>query len=280
MSSYANSLGVSGGGVLLLRDLIHDRTGIFYEDSRSELLLDKVSPLVVERGLSSLLDYYYVLKYDAEAEMEWQKVMNALSVPETFFWRSIEHIQAMVDTLVPRHFSVPGAEPLRIWSAACSTGEEPLTIAMALNEKRWFDRAPIEILASDASSSAIQKARIGVYRERSFRNLSAPIRAKYFMETGDNLWRIAPAIHSKVKWWTANLTVESDIRALATANIIFCRNVFIYFSGKSIARTLSTFYRLMPVPAYLFVAAAELSMKLAKDFELIEIGGALGYVKR
>jgi len=279
-SSYADSLGISGTGLVLLRDLIHERTGIFYENGRSYLLVDKVSPLIVSRGLTSLLDYYYVLKYDAQADAEWQRLMDALSVPETFFWRSVDQIDALTDILVPRHFAQPGAKPLTIWSAACSTGEEPLTIAMSLNEKGWFNRAPIEIIGSDASPAAITTARQGEYRERSFRNLPPVLRAKYFSEGANNRWRASPAIHSRIRWANANLTSESEIKSFATADVIFCRNVFIYFSETAIMNTLKSFYKLMPSPAYLFVAAAELSIKLARDFELAEVGGALAYVKR
>jgi chemotaxis protein methyltransferase CheR len=280
MSSYADSLGISASGLGLLRDLVHEHTGLFFENGRSDLLMDKLSPLLVDRGITSLLDYYYVLKYDAEADREWRRVMDALSVPETFFWRSVDHVTALVDRLVPEHFARPGAGPLRIWSAACATGEEPLTIALALHEQSWFDRAAIEIVASDASSVAIEKARQGIYRERSFRNLPRQLRDRYFTEVAGGAWQASPVLRSKVKWLTANLAVESEIKDLASANVIFCRNVFIYFSEKSIARTLKTFHELMPPRGHLFVAAAELSMKVAKDFELIEIGDAFAYIKR
>ncbi len=120
-------------------------------------------------------------------------------------------------------------------SAACATGEEPLTIAMALNEAGWFERAPIEIYASDASSQALEKARRGVYRERSFRNLSPELRAKYFTEE-QGLWRVAPELSARIKWTKANLMEKGEIALLATTPIIFCRNVFIYFSADAIGK--------------------------------------------
>src|SRR4051812_26084108 len=171
MGFQTGSLGLTGGADRLLRDLIHERTGLFFDNGKGDIMTDKLSPLVIERGFTSFLDYYYLLKYDETAQDEWRNVMNALSVPETYFWREIDQVRALVEVVLPQWLDAHGREPLKIRSAACATGEEPLTIAMALEEAGWFDRATIEIYASDASTSAIEKARRGVYRERSFRNL-------------------------------------------------------------------------------------------------------------
>jgi chemotaxis protein methyltransferase CheR len=278
MAFTTESLGLPDGALTLLRDLIHERTGLYYENGKSDLLADKLAPLVVERGFNSMLDYYYLLKYDAKAGDEWRRVMDALSVQETYFGREADQVRALVDVIVPEYFSTARATPLRIWSAACATGEEPLSIAMALDEKGWFERAPIEIYASDASAAAIARARRGVYRERSFRGLAPQLREKYFTEGRDG-WRVAPELQSRVRWSVANLMVESDVARLATASVIFCRNVFIYFSQDSIRRAVGTFSRLMPTPGYLFVGAAESLLRLTTDFDFQEIGNAFVYVK-
>lgn len=263
----------------ILRDLIHERLGTFYQNSKRELLEDKLSSLVIERGFDSFLDYYYLLKYDSiEAESEWLQVMNALRVPETFFWREIDQIHALVNILVPSYFANKPQEPLRIWSAACSSGEEPLTIAMALTEAGWLKRVPIEIMASDISEPAVNKARQGVYRNYSLRNLSEELRAKYFQPEQDK-WRIKPELVAKVKWHNANLISRTEIAPLASASVIFCRNVFIYFSEETIRKTVRMFFELMPTRAYLFVGASESLLKITTDFDLQEIGGAFVYVK-
>ena len=279
MTFYSETLGLSGSAFVLLRDLIHERTGLFYGNGKSDLLTDKLSPLVIERGFSSFLDYYYLLKYDAEADSEWKRVVNALSVQETFFWREVDQIKAVADILVPQHFSAPRAQPLKIWSAACATGEEPISIAMALNENGWLDRAPIEIHATDASSVAIERARRGVYRDRAFRSLPAELREKYFTEER-GARRVAPELHTRIKWATANITNESDIALLATAPIIFCRNVFIYFSDDAIQKTVRQFAARMPAPGYLFTAASESLLRLTTTLQFQEIGGAFAYVKQ
>lgn len=281
MGFNSESLGLPHGTDALLRALIHERTGVFFDNGKADLLTDKLSPLVIEHGFTSFLDYYYLLKYDETAQDEWRNVMNALSVPETYFWREIDQVRALVDAIVPQWFNAHGSSPLKIWSAACATGEEPLTIAMALEEAGWFDRAAIEIYASDASTAAIEKARRGVYRERSFRNLSPELRAKYFTREGAaSLWRVKEELHARVGWGVANLIDERDIAPLASAHIIFCRNVFIYFSESAIAKTVRSFARQLRQPGYLFVGTSESLLRLTTEFNLEEINDAFVYVKQ
>lgn len=278
MHFYSDTLGLPDTAFTLLRDLIHERTGLFYENGKRELLADKLSPLVVERGFDSFLDYYYFLKYDSDATAEWGHVMDALSVQETYFWREVDQIHALVNVIVPEYFATQPKEPLRIWSAACASGEEPLSIAMALNEAGWLKRAPIEIYGSDASPSAIAKARRGIYRERSFRNLPPTLRLKYFTKEQEG-WRIAPELQARVHWDTVNLLAEAEVIRFASSKVIFCRNVFIYFSPDSIRRVVKLLSERMPSPGYLFVGASESLLRVTTNFELQEIGGAFVYVK-
>ena len=279
MQFYADTLSLNPSVFTILRDLIHERTGLFYEDSKRDILANKLSPRVIERGFDSFLDYYYLLKYDPAAADEWNHVLDALSVQETYFWREIDAIQALVHVVVPQWHAAHRGEPLRIWSAACATGEEPLTIAMALEQAGWFDRAPIEIYASDASHAALALARRGIYRQRSFRTLPPALHAAYFTEVAGG-WQVAPELHARVRWATANITAPAEVAALATAPIIFCRNVFLYFSPDAIRRTVHTFGERMAAPGYLFVGVSESLLRITDMFELREIGGAFVYVKR
>lgn len=283
MKFSSEPLNLSDNTFVILRDLIHQRTGLYYGDSKQTMLADKLSIRVKEQGLDSFLDYYYLLKYDQSAHQEWQEMINVLTVQETYFWREYDQIRVLVEVLLPQYLerfynlSYP-RQPLRIWSAACSTGEEPLTIAIALNEAGWFERIPIEIWASDASSRAIHKAVSGVYREYSFRAFPESLKAKYFSAHNEG-WRISPLIHNRVHWSVNNLLVESDIQYLAQAHFIFCRNVFIYFSEASILKTVNFFYQRMFNPSYLFLSASESLLKLKTNFNLEEIDGAFVYMK-
>jgi chemotaxis protein methyltransferase CheR len=281
MEFNSDSLHLSGTTFQLLRDLIETHTGVHYDQSQCQILQDKLAPRIFTLGLDSFLDYYYLLKYDAEAKEEWVQLMNIISVPETFFWREFDQIKSMVDVLVPQYFAQGNQEPLRIWSAACATGEEPLTIAMALNEKGWFHQGlPIEIYASDGSARSIEMAKRGLYRERSFRSTPLYLQKKYFQQQEQNAWKIIPEIHQRVQWSNRNLMSENDVRPMATAPLIFCRNVFIYFSPEAIKKTLQIFAQMMPVPGYLFVSASESLLRLTNDFDLEQINGAFVYQKK
>lgn len=279
MRFYSETLGLPDSAFTLLRGLIHDRIGLFYEDGKRDILADKLSPLVLEAGFDSFLDYYYLLKYDQSAGQEWERVMNTLSVQETYFWREMDQIRSLTETLLPEYARNHPLEKIRIWSAACASGEEPLTIAMALEEAGWFNRRRIEILASDASPLALEKAQAGFYRERSFRNLSEELKAGYFLEEGGG-WRVSRTLQGRIHWSLANLVSESQIALLSRSPFIFCRNVFIYFSSKTITKTVEVFHRYMPTPGYLFVGASESLLKSTTLFELDEIGGAFVYVKK
>jgi chemotaxis protein methyltransferase CheR len=279
MSFEADSLGIRPTGLELLRDLVHEHAGIYYDAARLETMADRIAPLVTERQFGSFLDYFYYLKYDPAGAFEWNRVFDALSVPETYFWREIDQIKAAVDVVVPALVARYGSRPVRIWSVPCASGEEPLTIAMLLEERGWFERANIELYAADASPAAIARATQGEYRERSFRALPPALRDRYF-EHGDQLWRVKRTLHARVRGWhTLNLMQPEHARLVGAAPLIFCRNVFIYFSQHAVRQVVETLADMMPAPAYLCVSASESLLRISNRFELEEIGGAFMYVK-
>jgi len=256
----------------LLRDLVHDRTGLFFEDARLDGLLEKLEPLAQQRGCKSFLDYYYALKDNEQGE--WDHAWEALSVQETYFWREVSQIDALVRQVVPEWFKKRTAL-FRIWSAACCTGEEPYSLAIALVEAGWGSH-PIEIIASDASPNALRKAEAAVYREKSFRTLPVDLRQKYFAAAPGG-FSLAPEIMRRVRFQRANLLEPGEVAALARAQAVFCRNVFIYFSPHAIRQTVAMMAAKMPSGAHLFVGAAESLLRMTSDFQLKEIGAALAY---
>jgi chemotaxis protein methyltransferase CheR len=268
----------SATALLLLRDLIVQRTGVFYSDARIDMLDERLEEMVAARGFPSLLDYYYLLRYDPDAETAWRELMDRLAVPETYFWRQPEQIEALAEAVLPRLQAARTGRPVRVWSAACCTGEEPLSIAMALDEGGWFARLPIEIVASDASAALVERARAGVYGERSLRNLSPARRARWFRREGTG-WRIDPALHARVRWTTANLLDEGEAGPLARADVVFCRNVLIYFSDDAIRKVARMLAAHMPADGWLFLGASESLMRLSTDFVMGEVGSAFAYTR-
>jgi chemotaxis protein methyltransferase CheR len=275
MQYRVDSLGLSGGVTQVFRDLIHQRLGLYYDATQFDHMADRLAPLIVAKGLGSFMDYYYFLKY-ADDRDEWSKVMDALAVHETYFWREIDQLRAIVDHVVPE--LAARDQPLKIWSVPCATGEEPLTLAMLLEEAGWFARLPIELVASDASPDAITRAKTGLYGRRSFRNLPPAMKEKYFIAREDQ-WKIDPDLQRRISYDIVNLVAEQEISRHASAPVVVCRNVFIYFSEESIRRALNVFERAMPVPGYLCVGASESLLRRSMTFELQDIGGAFMYVK-
>lgn len=271
-------LGYSDRAFGLLQDLIEKRTGLSYRGGKVDLLADRLAEAVSAAGSSSFLEYYYLLRYDPDAERHWARLLDRLSVPETYFWRQAEQLEAVANVVAPRHFATRGG-PLRFWSAACCTGEEPLSIAMALAEAGLLDRHPIEIVASDASEKVIERARHGLFGERSFRALPVHLRRRYFASSGDR-WQVAKHLLERVRWTTANLIDAEQIGTLAAADVIFCRNVFIYFSEAGVRKVVKALEDEMPTPGYLCVGASESLLRITDRFELEEVLGAFVYVKR
>ena len=199
-------------------------------------------------------------------EEEWPALTDALSVQETYFWREMDQIRAFVDVLVPQHFAA-GRGPLRVWSAACATGEEPLTLAMALNEAGWFGRAYIEIWASDVSPAAAGARRPRRLSPAVLPPLPAALREKYFTPV-EGGWKVDPELHARVRYRRVNLLDPGETAFLDSVRHIFCRNVFIYFSPATIARIVAGFARTMQRPAHLFVGVSESLLRLNAAFEL------------
>ena len=270
--------------LFLLRSLIQERTGLFFRDYQGlAVIAARLTPRLEQNGCRSFSEDYRLLSNGGiTAASEWLHIVAILSKSKSSFLRHAKQTQLLVNTVIPRWLLNRDTETLRIWSAGCATGEEPLTIAMALTEARWFDRIQIEILGSDASFVAIEKARQGVYSESRIRDLSPELRLKYFIPTNDG-WQVKAELHKRIQYSVTNLMSESEIAEYATSHIIFCCNVFIYFSGTAICQTLRLFGKRMPAGGYLFTDNGDYFESLMSEvsvFERQELSGASIWMKR
>jgi len=279
MPDYTRIPAISSREFVLLRDIIHEQTGIYFEINKVNILIDKITPLLLNQGINSYIDYYYLLKYDSHFTDEWSKVFDALSVQETYFGREFEQIETLINIVVPKLANENNFQKLKIWSAACASGEEPLTIAIFLNESGWFKKIPIDIYASDFSPKAISIAQSGLYSKHSFRHWSKELMDKYFVIKDQN-YQIIDTLHEHVQWKLVNLNNKKDIVKMAGMHIIFCRNVFIYFSEHAIRKTIRNFYDCITNPGYLFCGLSESLLKYTDDFDMQEIGSSFVYVKQ
>lgn len=272
------------GSVYLLRDLIQERLGLALDDHRGiSLIINRLAGRMQQSHCRSFLEYYYLLMSDGTAANdEWRYVMAALAKSFSSFWRHTSPVRALVEIALPQLLARARPEPLRIWSASCATGEEPLAIAMALKEAGWFERATIEIYASDASHTAIESAVRGVYSEARICQLDIHLRDKYFTRKSAG-WQVLPELHHLIQWRVANLMNDPEVVDLAQSHVIFCRNALIYFTGHALCKTLYLFARFMPAGAYLFADDGEFFTNLvaySKLFEPLRINGSAIWIRQ
>lgn len=272
------------GSVFLLRDLIQERLGLSIDDHNDTTsIVNRLSSRLEQSHCKSFLKYYHLLSSGgAEADQEWREVMALLAKSKSGFFRHTKAVRALIDVALPQLLSISPSKPLRIWSACCATGEEPLSIAMALNEAGWLERVPIEILASDASYVAIERAVHGVYSEPRVRELDVQLRNKYFTRE-EGGWRVVPELHKLIQWRVANLMIQDEVAELAQSHAIFCRNVFIYFTDSAICQTLLLFARFMPAGAHLFSDAGDYFTNVISStrfFEPLKTSGTDIWIRR
>ncbi|HWA77170.1 MAG TPA: CheR family methyltransferase [Polyangiaceae bacterium] len=256
----------------IFSDLIEERLGIHYALDDRELLAERLTPRALERGFDSLLDYYYYLRYDAEAEAELAELAEALVVNETYFFREERALSVVADSVVPRLLEA-GVRP-RIWSAACSTGEEPLTLAMLLDARNLLGQ--VQLLASDISRRALRQARAGVYGRRSLRALPSGVLGRWLEPDGDGA-RVVPRIRDAVAWQRVNLRDPAALAALGEFDVILCRNVLIYFQDATIAAVVRNLTKCLRRDGLLVVGTSESLLRLDCALACEEQGGAFFY---
>lgn len=256
------------------RALIEERTGIHYGPSDRELLQSKLEARAGDAGFESLLDYYYFLRYDEASTAELDALVDALVVNETYFFREADQLRALCDTVIAP-IAARGDRP-RIWCAACSTGEEPLTLAMMLADRKILSQ--VEIVASDIALRVLARIKEGTYGQRSMRALPAGVAGKWLEITGDRA-RVAREIYDAVEWRRVNLTDAAAVSALGTFDAILCRNVLIYFSDETVRQVVRTMSNSLRASAPLLVGASESLLRFGTLLRCEERSGAFFYMK-
>jgi chemotaxis protein methyltransferase CheR len=270
----SQSLPLSPQVFAILSALIEERTGLHYDLHECDLLAERVAPRAVERGMESLLDYYYFLRYDPDAGAELALLVEALVVNETYFFREVSALKVVVGELVPKLIA-EGIRP-RIWCAACATGEEPLTLAMLLDEAGLLEQ--VTIVASDISGRALAQAKAGTFRRRSLRALPPSVMGRW-LEGNDDGVSVAPQVHRVVDFCRVNLIEEDELSALGVFDVIICRNVLIYFRDRTIEQVVKNLWRRLAPHGRLVVGASESLLRFDVAFVCEEHQGAFFYRK-
>lgn len=259
----------------IFSSLIEERVGLCYTLQDESILGSKLSMRAVDRGFSSLLDYYYFLRYDAASETEFELLVNALVVNETFFFREFAPLSLLVSAFVAP--LVAAGKDVRIWCAACSTGEEPLTIAMLLEQRGLL--GTVELIASDVSSAALAKARSGQYGRRSLRTVAAPELCDKWLTVREQAVTVHPTLGRAVSWRQLNLLDQAAVRAIGPVDFIVCRNVLIYFRDATASRVVSSLADQLRPGGALLVGISESLLRFGTSLTCEESAGVFLYRK-
>lgn len=263
----------------MLRETIYKRSGLFFSDSSKYLLQKRLSARARELNFDSFQKYYYFLQYDPRAEPEFDHIFDLVTTNETYFFREPAQLEAFIEEIIPEMLERTPKRKIRIWSAGCASGEEPYTIAMLLAERKLFERGEFEIFSSDINQLVLSKARRGVYRENSFRATAPEIRDKYFERQPDGSWRIDDGIRNRVSFGRLNLYDEGRASLVGTFDVIFCRNVIIYFDETAKKQVISNFYRRLGEGGYLLLGHSESLISLSTQFRLRHLTHDMVYQK-
>ncbi|HEU4596289.1 MAG TPA: protein-glutamate O-methyltransferase CheR [Pyrinomonadaceae bacterium] len=271
---------MSESAFVLLRDLIYVASGIYFDDASRASLERRLRPRVEALRLESFEQYYQHLKFGEARQEELQRALDSVTVQETYFFREERALRAFREEILPEVAERRRAEQtLRVWSAGCSTGEEAYTLAMLVEESGLFDGWRVELSASDLIRRVIEEARRGLYAEKSFRTTDPARREKYFTPRGDGTFLVAETLRAAVDFGCFNLVDTRPSDPHTDLDVIFCRNVMLYFGTDARRRTIAALHRQLRPGGYLVLGASESLFTLDAPFRLAHLRHDLVYQK-
>ncbi len=265
-----------------LRNLIYEKTGIKFEEKKIYFVKRRVLERMKAIGLRTAKEYYRYLKFKDRDGSEFQNLINLLTTNETYFFREFYQLEVFGEVLLPeleKKRANDRIKKLKIWSAGCSSGEEPYTLAIIVMEilddyRKW----DIEILASDIDESVLEKAKRGIYGKRSVKDVPPEYLEKYFIRSGEN-YIVIDEVKKLVKFEKLNLMDDSKMRLKRGFDYIFCRNVLIYFDDQSRKKVVSHFYNALNKGGYIFLGHSESLSRITTAFRIKKIRDAIIYYK-
>ncbi len=265
-----------------IRDYIHEKSGMFFGDNKLYLLQSRLSKRMEQLGVATYRDYFYRVKYDT-SHREFDELMNLVTTNETYYLRNEPQLEAFATAVLPEILETKrkkrGPKTLRIWSAGCSTGEEPYTLGIIVREALRAEAGwNVEIIANDISEQVLQRARTGEYEGATLRYVSADKLNRYFDKTGET-YRVKQDIKSLVKFVQLNLNDTQKLSMYKNLDVIFCRNVMIYFSDDVKRKIVRAFYQSLAAGGQMLIGHSETLHGISKAFKLKYYKGALVYVK-
>ncbi|WP_286236873.1 CheR family methyltransferase [Neptuniibacter halophilus] len=254
----------------LFSRFLEDNSGILLAKHKQYLVQSRLGKIVQEQNCSGLKDLISKLQSPAAKRLR-EQVIDAMTTNETLWFRDVHPFDILRDRILPELTAKPGGSKVRIWSAACSTGQEPYSISMTLDEFRKKSPGKLsaeEVMATDISTQVLEQARRGEYEMLAIgRGLSQERLTQHFKQLPNGSWGVKPDIKSRVRFQSINLLGQYS--AMGKFDVIFCRNVLIYFSSEKKTEILSKMHGVLKPGGYLILGASEFLSGLSDKYQMI-----------
>jgi chemotaxis protein methyltransferase CheR len=266
-----------------IRDEVYRKLGLYFEDSKVYFIQKRIEKRMETLGVESFADYGFLLRFGDKEGKELQALANLVTTNETYMFREFEQLQAFADHCLPMILK-PREEAndrrLRIWSAGCSSGEEPYTLAIILKEVMHDASAwDIKIKATDIDQVRLEMARRAVYEERAVHEVPPEHFERHIVRLPAGFFAIKPETAKLVEIEHLNLSDRLAMRAMRQFDFIFCRNVLIYFDDASRKAVVDHFYNALKPGGFIFLGHSESVGRISTSFKLLRLGQHLVYRK-
>ena len=261
-------------------ELLRDHCGLHFDEDVRFMVEKRLARRLEPLGIGSFAAYHYLLRSGDSMDGEWSEVVDLLTTNETYFFREHNQLRALIHEIIPevlmRRRGIDKDAPVRIWSAGCSSGEEPYTIVMMAMEAGIDVRRDLRIYASDLAASMLGKCRRAQYRESAFRDTDPALRDRYFT-VRNGIYRISDDVKKCVDFIRLNLLDRAKISLLGQMDVVLCRNVIIYFNAQTKKEVIETFYEKLSPGGYLLLGHSESLINVSSAFELCHLENDLVY---
>jgi len=278
-SPFAIPMDITRENFLKFRDFFYARTGIHFDEKKRYFVDKRLSERIKVTGASSFNNYFAMLRLDEGSEL--QVLVNLMTTNETYFFREEYQFKSLVNAILPEVVKKKKkGDLIRIWSIPSSSGEEPYSLAIYLLE-RWaeVDDYNIELLASDIDTRVLKLAEKGIYQKRSLQYLPPELVEKYFTQLNATDFQIAQTIRDSVAFTRVNVTDAAQTRSYRDFDIIFCRNLLIYFDDMSRREAADTFYDALVPGGFICLGHSESMSRISPLFTARKFPDSIVYQK-
>jgi chemotaxis protein methyltransferase CheR len=267
-----------------IRDLVYKVSGIYQPEEKLYLMSDGCDRRIKQLKLQTPNDYWIRLTAHASRDVELRHLLNEITIGETYMFRCPPQLDALRKVILPELLADKTKQivkRVRIWSAGCSTGEEPYTLAITMLEeshgllKDW----QVEIIATDLNDRSVETAKAGIYGDYSLRFITDTLKQKYFVPVDGKKFQVRDQVKKLISFSRLNLQDDSKVLFMKGMDIIFCCNVLIYFDGTSKTKVINHYFSNLNFGGYFFLGTSESLLKLNDKFHLVHFPGTIAYWK-